>query len=378
MSARQPVQAVAALTVGEDARVTEPAADGRLHSLTALRWWAALLVFCYHFTQNGRGPEWRPLKVFAGGQTGVLFFFILSGFVLTWSARPGLRATGFYRRRFARVYPSHAVVLIATLLLGLAVPTILTAPETPGRFLLVAALLQAWSTDPSWSFAFHGVSWSLSCELFFYATFPLVWLALDRTRRPLLWAGCASALAAAVGSALVHLSARFNHVAFVDPLLRLPDFTLGVALALVVQRGWRSRVPLSAAVCLVGVGLVGATQLHLSAPKDYLLVVPFALLILTAALTDVDGRPWSLLRHRLSVYLGEVSFAFYLVHQQLTRLLVQELDWRGPQPPAVIFLAFVVCLGVSLVTAMALHHAVELPAQRWLSGARVRTGSQAA
>jgi peptidoglycan/LPS O-acetylase OafA/YrhL len=41
--------------------------------------------------------------------TGVSFFFVLSGFVLTWSARPDDIATGFWRRRIARIYPVHLV-----------------------------------------------------------------------------------------------------------------------------------------------------------------------------------------------------------------------------------------------------------------------------
>lgn len=38
--------------------------------------------------------------------------------------------------------------------------------------LLGLTLLQAWTFDPSTYFAGNGPSWSLSCELFFYAVLP--------------------------------------------------------------------------------------------------------------------------------------------------------------------------------------------------------------
>ncbi len=46
------------------------------------------------------------------GTSGVTFFFVLSGFVLTWSAQPGTKVFIFYRRRFARIWPAHIVALV--------------------------------------------------------------------------------------------------------------------------------------------------------------------------------------------------------------------------------------------------------------------------
>ena len=53
---------------------------------TGLRWFAALLVFGYHLSVS---TGWMPARVFRFGQSGVTFFFILSGFVLTSSYRSG-------------------------------------------------------------------------------------------------------------------------------------------------------------------------------------------------------------------------------------------------------------------------------------------------
>src|SRR5688572_8242322 len=121
----------------------------RLHSLTGLRWWAAFAVFAHHMSNLAPLPIAGPL---AYGWHGVTFFFVLSGFVLTWSARPDVNSRTFWWRRFARIYPSHFVALI------LAIPVFyaLTASADDWWvrsfsipiFLLSVVLLQGWSRDP--------------------------------------------------------------------------------------------------------------------------------------------------------------------------------------------------------------------------------------
>ena len=72
-----------------------------LDSLTILRGPAALFVFFYH-------TRWAHVVPSASvGYVGVALFFVLSGFVLTWSYKPADGAKKFYLRRFARVYPLH-------------------------------------------------------------------------------------------------------------------------------------------------------------------------------------------------------------------------------------------------------------------------------
>src|SRR3954466_10818588 len=98
---------------------TPPAID-QLRSLTGIRWLAALLVFAYHvhviryFRDGPAGTvvDW----LFGAGVTGVSFFFVLSGFVLAWSARDGDPPRSFWLRRIARVYPVHLVTALTALL----------------------------------------------------------------------------------------------------------------------------------------------------------------------------------------------------------------------------------------------------------------------
>ena len=119
--------------------------QGRLDSLTGLRYFGALAVFVTHFVGSGnsgygRIPLIYPQSTF--GPHGVTFFFVLSGFVLTWMWTPG-RSTGvFYWRRVARIMPLHIVTTV--LALWVFYEPMSRQDFELGPYLLSLVLLQAW------------------------------------------------------------------------------------------------------------------------------------------------------------------------------------------------------------------------------------------
>ncbi|MCU1595554.1 MAG: acyltransferase 3 [Frankiales bacterium] len=336
-------------TSGSDtsARTTDQAgARARdLPRLTSLRAFAALAVFGFHLEQD---HVWSTGGLFAAGFSGVAFFFVLSGFVLTWTWRPGTGTGRFYQRRFARVWPSHAVMLIASI----AAPVVATQHRGVISGLLNLLLLQSWSTDPATAFGYNGVSWSLSCEAFFYACFPLIVSALARLTPGQRW------LATAVisGTTGLLLIAGGTHRGLLEhaPPVRLGEFVLGCTLALSVRDGWRPRVPMlvAAPLAILVPALVAQAQPTLVTAATE---VTTAVLLLAAATADLDQRAGWLCSRPL-VYAGQVSFAFYLVHE----LVMLNLDLTGATGAALALL-------ITSVLAIALHHAVERPAQRALT-----------
>ncbi|MGC0367614.1 peptidoglycan/LPS O-acetylase OafA/YrhL [Rhodococcus sp. 27YEA15] len=103
--------------------------SSRLDSLTGLRFCAAPAVFVCHaylvatMTGTRTLPEWAT----AAGFAGVGFFFVLSGFVLTWSAKKNDSDLGFWRRRFVKIYPNHfvtwAIAIVLAVWAGEAITT---------------------------------------------------------------------------------------------------------------------------------------------------------------------------------------------------------------------------------------------------------------
>jgi peptidoglycan/LPS O-acetylase OafA/YrhL len=90
----------------------------RLPSLTGMRFIAAVGVFLFHgilyggFFSSTHAVGVLGSVVNVAGWAGVVFFFILSGFVLTWSLRPKDTVPSFWRRRLLKVFPNHLVTSI--------------------------------------------------------------------------------------------------------------------------------------------------------------------------------------------------------------------------------------------------------------------------
>ena len=344
----------------------EPLPRRDLPRLTSLRAFAALAVLGYHLARH---TDWLPREYLARyGFAGVGFFFILSGFVLAWSMRPHDSAAEFWVRRVARVYPSHVVML------GVAVVAPVVAfPLTWLGGLASLFLVQAWFVSWDVVFALNAVSWSLACEAFFYAGAPFVIhrLASWSTARACVVAGSWVALTASAAIVLGLAGTRADVYAYTNPLIRSGEFVLGVLLAVLVQAGWRPRAPFAPTLVLLVAAVVVVSVRSGTAPQsvvDVVLTPFFAATILTAALADLRGRA-GLLGHRWLTYCGEVSFAFYLVHELVILNLAPHLPGTSV---AERLGSLAVVVGAACLAAALLHHVVERPAQRRIRAAWLR------
>src|SRR5919205_2887395 len=101
-----------------------PPPSSRLPTLTGLRFVAAAVVFANHAGLESVFASDIANFLLTGvtasaAEGAVAFFFMLSGFVLTWSDRPGDRPARFWRRRAVKVLPNHVVTWTAGLALML-------------------------------------------------------------------------------------------------------------------------------------------------------------------------------------------------------------------------------------------------------------------
>ena len=344
----------------------------RLPSLTGLRFLAALGVFAFH--SQSMLPPWTFLRpLLTSGQSGVSFFFLLSGFVLTWSAaatRPTART--FWRRRAARILPSY----LLTWVMGIPVTFVaFGAWPTAWAVVTTGTLTQSWIDEKSIFFGVNGVGWSLSCEMLFYAAFPLLlrWVTALVPRSLLGTAGVCVALMAVLsavgfvigGAAVADQSGTAFWVVSILPLSRLPEFLIGMVAARAVRLGSVPVARLRWAVPLAGAAGYVAALFPTPVVAGWLTAVPFTFLICAAAGSDLRGQPGPLSRRWL-VRLGTWSFAFYLTHQLVIRLSA----WLWPVTSALL-LHLVVDLAAAMAVSAVLHYGVEVPAERRWRGAAV-------
>nr|AKT74303.1 TxnB11 [Streptomyces bottropensis] len=359
----------------------------RLPSLTGARFIAACMVLICHvgialiprLGNPGAADYQRYFQ--ASGDVGVSFFFVLSGFILTWVNRPDDTPRRFWRRRLVKIFPNHLVTLSVALLLMLSVGASITAINTVPTVFLV----QSWIPDQEAviNYASNAPSWSLACELLFYLSFPLL-LRLTRAVRPRhLWAWV---VGVAVLIALVPLLARLLPeqprmpltndpwwpvwFTYYFPVTRLLEFVLGILMALVVLHRRRFVLGRGPALLLTVGAFVGGANL----PGVYRMVaataLPLALLIASIAKADVPDRS-RVLGSRLMVRLGEISYALYLVHYLVVCYgpigAVHPENWaKRVSIPAALGYG-VLTLMISLVLAWLLYTFVEAPAMRRFS-----------
>ncbi|GAA2234993.1 acyltransferase [Rarobacter faecitabidus] len=340
----------------------------RLNAITGLRWWAALGVFAYHVTNVATLPGSIAAAV-RPGYLGVTFFFVLSGFVLTWSMRAGTPKRTFYWRRFARIYPLHLLTLLA------AIPVFYSFhPDTADWWvkpfsipvlMLSVFVIQGWWRDPTILFSGNPAAWTLTAEAFFYATHPFLASGLRRTRlRGALIAAAGTIAFAAICRIVIIGNPGSWFAGLPWPILRLNEFVLGMTLAWAMRQGWRFRVHPLAIIAVAAFYFIGIVKIpamaSIAAWTPEVATVLSAALIVGVASREIAGKSkW--LGARPLVALGEWSFAFYLIHATFIYLA---RSLFGVQPAGLHSAAMVAgLLAASIVVSWLLHSFFERPVE---------------
>ena len=288
-------------------------------ALTGIRFVAAVLVLLYHY-----GATWSerlhfaPLSQFMhNGYLGVSVFFVLSGFILTHvhQAERVDRAflIRFYQARFARLYPVYLLALIVAL-------PVRGWPMTGADVVRVLLMVQSWTVPGSrlgWAWLLQ--AWTLSIELFFYLMFPLLLPGIRRLSAAAIL-GCI-----AVASALIVLGGLSSAAPGTDmpgvvarlplPLLRLPEFILGMALCRWVKlRPGEARALDSRGLEALVLGVLVLT-LALTASIQSKAFATLLTGLLIVQLYEGRGVISRLLASAPMALLGGASYALYLLQQ---------------------------------------------------------------
>lgn len=338
----------------------------RIAELDGLRGIAAVGVALYHIHPMGTFWLWSFVDL----------FFVLSGFLITgillrlddWTW-PNLR--NFWIRRILRIWPVYYLTLAAVLLLWFVWSLKHGQPLRPFAGFWESTVFLHYlvgdyaSLPPGVNYLWwFGHSWSLAVEEQFYLVWPLV---LWRLRRNPL--ACLAALFCLLG---VIVGFRALHPAVPDYLLltRGDGLILGSLVAVLqhlprlgstMQERRFAFQALSVALLGAGVLLVapylidGYTFLRKHvATSDPHLSLRFALLYAVVVWTvssDLLPTLNRVLRTRLLVYLGALSYAIYMFHLPIQKLLDQLYNSKAIGSRLLVELTFwVLVLGAAALS----------------------------
>lgn len=363
---------------------TPASADGSaqetLQSLQVMRGIAAIAVVFYHTHLYVARPDmggltvFRPLATF--GWMGVSFFFVLSGFIILLAHERDIgvpaRAGRYLWRRFSRVYPIYWLFLtayIAASWMGFGSPEFSWEPSN----LLASYALVQLGAPPTLPLK---VAWTLFYEVAFYSAF----LAIILNR---FWGGALIGLWAAVVLVNVFVLGNVDNGWYLH--IWNFYFLVGAGTLLAFRRiDPRGGV----AILLAGLALLVVAaasgfvdpRIHTFQQKPLpllLMSIPFALILLGAVCGE-RHHDWRF--PRVSMLLGDASYAIYLTHSAVISVIAPVLHGRGPDlPPTVHFLVIVTLAVAAGTTAHILLERPLLRSLRSVVGSRrvpshIRTG----
>lgn len=341
----------------------------QLRELTSIRFLAAFWVFLFHFQLRGVLPAvgWRIGNIVSQGALGVTLFFALSGLIMFYAhhQQQHIDFRKFMWKRIARIVPVFWVGALA----AFVVATLLGGMPSMSVIALDFALLNSW-VPPLSMLWIGGGSWSIATEFFFYfLTIPLIY-ALRSWPMSALWTVLALALIMApIPGLLLNFVSKGDLFpwTYTFPPARLAEFVAGMAAgALVLRNRWR--VPSGVAVVAVG---VAATYLMYFGPRlggwvvHNAVVLP-AIILLLVSLTQ-PSRVFGWLRSALLVWLGKISYGFYIWQIVLT-LAIERLQHQGLLSHHLAsWTATAVLLGLNIVLAAVSFRWLETPVHHYIS-----------
>ncbi|QLI80953.1 acyltransferase [Chitinibacter fontanus] len=366
--------------------------------LTALRGFAALMVFFFH-ARLLVFPQWKaPLaeytQFFENGYLWVDLFFILSGLVLAHVYAHSFAASTISFRRFiwlrlTRIYPLFLLTMAVLVAwegykwahqIGYFGGPLFNAwgmagiPAFAGPFNQAEALWQNLllvqvlaGKGLTWNVA----AWSLSVEWFSYLAFPLLLLLVSgRYRAELLVVFALAAL-----YAICRIKGNLDVTEGWLSILRgMASFTLGLALQRLLQNPrwapWLNNDLALAVAFVVPLVLISFPQ---TAELTLALIVSFVVLIAVAAI-QVPRNSWVFrsLENRWSQLIGDLSFSIYLWHAVVLLVGVEVAhllapvgleQWYAQQNVVLSLLGVFGVLLLILLISAASYYAFERPVQ---------------
>ena len=344
----------------------------RVDALDLLRLVAVLGVLLYHFGFWGPAAHGVPqvalpwlTPVAKYGYLGVPAFFVISGFVIAYSAE-GRTATGFAIARFSRIYPTFVFCMTLTFLAiaALGMPHFETSPAQwlANLFIAAPALGQPYM-DTSY--------WSLVIEVMFYA-----WVAL-LIAAGLFPRGINVVIPIWLGITVV------NELTVDAPLVEklfLTDDSGFFAVGLLIYQFYRGRRgPLLYGLFALSIVMAVFQSIHKAVKLTphtggvfdpwtvaAVCLASIAIIFLATRIRHVPLPP------ALVLAAGGLTYPLYLLHMQFGYVLFTR---QAPANPVPMVVAIVV--GMTLLAWIVWRY-VERPAQRWvrefLSGRATRFG----
>lgn len=338
--------------------------------LTFTRFIAAFLIFLYHFypfndSMRALGVEHLNL--------GVGYFYILSGFVMmiAYGNRDFIDRKEYWLNRVARIYPLHILTLILTVLvyIGSSINYLSYINFNVFSFIANALLIHSWF--PSYSLSYNVPSWSISVEMFFYLSFPFIFnYFIKRFCFKVIFVSIIGFwMVSQFAMNWYYFSSSYGGYDTLDryflkynPFLHFNAFLIGILFGYLLNNRTKLNLkvknydlPILFLTLAIVVSIVFVRNLFL---HNGLFAIPFAGVMLLLSLNS--GRITKIFNNKHLIYLGEISFSFYLLQMPISQVLKKIFSVMKINIDESLFF-IVVLLVITLVCSHVVYKFIEVP-----------------
>lgn len=315
----------------------------RLHALQYLRAVAALAVVYSHAVTQVDGYE---KYLGHAGSFGVDIFFVISGFIMIYIAKPTNTFGRFIINRARRVIPLYWFFTVLMGVILLVLPSVFKATQYDTTVMLLSlGFIPHWSmVNPTEAWPIVAPGWSLNFEMYFYFVFALSLFFAEKFRIALITLViCAVFILAQFfddgQSAIAHFFAK--SMVF--------EFVLGMLLALAWKRGFRLSSSVSWVVLTIATAML---FLQLPVPRIFEFGVPSLLIVMACLFINV--KEW-----RLGILLGDASYALYLSHIFVLGVLRKVLPPMLGEGQIAAYLFVIISIIVCTVASIFVHKYID-------------------
>lgn len=319
------------------------AESSRMVFVDSLRFVAAALVLVQHLADRMAAPAWRSVAALSPGVSGVVLFFLISGFVIPFSVQRGFDPGRFVVRRLLRIYPLYLAalaLLVAGGGLGLLPEWAWLGTARPQVWLANLLLVQDYvSLRP-----ILGVSWTLIIELVWYGLFAAALLVFkDRAAvalSVLLPAGILGIAAASLVLGLRFPVARIGMVYAAALGFQAFRYHCGVTtLRVLLGYLFMFLLVMAVAIC-ISFGVFQHARMSLWQVLLPWMMVP---VLFTALVVWREGQSLGVLSNGLLPALGAASYSLYLLHP-----IAISFVFSRAAPQVAVLLAVPATIGLAL------------------------------
>ena len=354
----------------------------RFKQLDSLRGLAAFTVFFGHFWGAKLtmpffvGLSKTPFSVLLNGNAAVMFFFVLSGFVLSLpfiNNQKPLKLTAFYTKRILRIYPAFIFAILLSLVLK--------------EFIFdktAVASFSDWVRNYwDWNFDAHSITDILKTLLLIGPAFKTtlidapIWSLVYEMKMSIIlpfFILITSRGSVAFNLLFLLIITRLTYSYDAWPIF---IFYLGVLMAkyqlpvikFIQKRGWGVLITaIVAGYVLYNHSLLFMPWLKLSKItykviySNYLIAAGSCLLMMIVL---AKPRLSTFFEHRFFAFFGDISYSFYLVHLPVLATITSLIANRYSFGMCYIFIASLTC---SIIISYLMFLFIERPFQKLTTG----------